>query len=305
MSEPNYRTKFPVEIWHTIATMVLRDLGASHLIQFMLACRTTNIIGQPVLYREVRLGGKTDFANFKASIELIIAEKSPLIFEIEVPDTFRGRIGREDTALGRLLMERLVNLKQLSVVSGSSASRHRMAYRNNHQMSRSTFWRPEMFMNVAFKLERIIGAFSELASFQSLLANQPHIRSWMILSHHIPRLTQEWHPPSLQTLCFSVTSSSTPDVVCTMPLRNAAFRSGITRITIRGIVRSTIFEVLSSFENLGSLSISTCWKSELSDCDMLARIWASVPTLSHLVLRTSGGKVANPPPFLEHSPKVG
>lgn len=290
-SKLSSRGQFPPEILREIAAEVLRGSGASNLIQFMLACKHTKSIGEPVLYHSVRLGHITTLAEFKAVAESILADKAPFIFEIMVPDSFVSGAEAGDLAFGKWFLESLVNLKQLAF-RDPAGGRHMIAIFSlslAYRIAIPSFWKAEMFSNVTFKLERLIGAPSDPATFRFLWDTQPHIRAWMVIGGYctVPQVGPGWCPPPLETLCLSITHrpGSPREISCSMPIGDETFRAGIKKVLLRG---KTSAGTLLLYPALRSLSIFSDRPTGQTYGQMLTSIIENAPTLQDLALWTDG-----------------
>lgn len=277
---PDTRARLPLETWREIGRILMFDSRTSaDLKNFMISCKDAHVIGDPILFRRVLLGNETEIRNFAEWAGVLIQRKADLIYEIGLPDSFETDPTVEDTGLGQLLLASLPNLKEISIISKRSTP--------------GTFWTPSMFKDLPFRLERLVGVFSNPDSTKALLAAQPHIRSWKAVNYDLPRYIQDCRPPNLEAVCFSVTAVTTRKIACSMPLEDKALRSHLIKVVIRGNINRDVIDSLLSYTALRSLSI--CMPNEPTDTqtNLLRRIGINVPTLVHLTVWTFGAAWPN------------
>lgn len=253
----------------------------------MLICKGANTIGDPILYRSVRLDEQTNFGLFATTANIIIHRKAALVIAIALPDSFDDW-KEKDTELGRMLLMSLINLKELSINLGDQRQRLGIRRFRRHKAT-PTFWSPTMVTGLPFELVRFSGAFSDPASTKALFASQGYIRRWKAIDYGLPLFVEEWELSRLTGLCFSIAPLSKLTLACSIPMQREFPKSKLTRIVVRsGRTGADIICNLSSYPSLESLSICMPHRSNISQTDILLRIIASAPALQRLTFWTFG-----------------
>lgn len=283
-------------------TLILDFENSTNIRNFILTSKRNQAIGNPILYRSVLLGHIRDIQMFNFFARSIAREHALYVRAIELPDSFPISTTPLDTVDATSLLGRLPNLKTLTI-SASSISRN-----TAHVTSQtpdtvttpafSTFWTPAMFENVPFKLDQLVGAFTNPKVCAALFATQPVIRGWATKGG-IPAQLFDWTTPSLKQICIDLSPHLQQSWMGnSIPLAELPFRSRIRKLVVRGtggcgapgVHGSSYFNEydLASLENVTTLSVAMLKAPNMTQYEMLTRIMKSTPKLTRLTFWTFG-----------------